>query len=106
MHVTFPSNSSMIHSMDQYIGPSNLSLISLVIIVGAQLIYQGSGNHNMMVTTRFVNGHGAFAAPEALIEDSTITMEFLAVQRPSSHPHILASTRSTPRWSFGNRRRR
>jgi hypothetical protein len=36
-------------------------------------------------------GH-AFAAPEALIEDNTITMELLAVQRPSSHPHALAST--------------
>jgi hypothetical protein len=36
-------------------------------------------------------GH-AFAAPEALIEDNTITVELLAVQRPSSHPHILAST--------------
>jgi hypothetical protein len=34
----------------------------------------------------------AFAAPKALIEDSTITMELLAVQRPSSHPHVLAST--------------
>jgi hypothetical protein len=34
----------------------------------------------------------AFAAPEALIEDNTITMDLLAVQRPSSHPHVLAST--------------
>jgi hypothetical protein len=36
-------------------------------------------------------GH-AFAALEELIEDNTITMELLAIQRPSSHPHALVST--------------
>jgi hypothetical protein len=46
---------------------------------------------NDSVCRALFTGH-AFAAPKALIEDKTITMELLAVQRPSSHPHILAST--------------